>query len=174
MRLSAPCYFSTVALLAVRGFSACYCIGRFASAFSRQGFYQTRRNPLPRANKASVSLSGNEQFKVRLIETEEEFESVIINALVKEGWRPGLKDAECLMACDPTAAFVAELNGKPICCATMAKYGDSFAFAGCYIVSKEYRGKGYGRKIRKVTFARVKPPRSIGNNIRASAGRRNE
>jgi len=44
---------------------------------------------------------------------------------------------------------------------TMTKYGDSFAFGGCYIVNKE-RGKGYGRKIRKAIFARVKPPRSIG------------
>ena len=51
------------------------------------------------------------------------------------------------MACDLTAGFVGELNGKPICCATMTKYGNSFAFPGSYIVGKKYRGKGYGKKI---------------------------
>ena len=60
-------------------------------------------------------------FKIRLIETEEEFERVIINAMVKEGWGPGPKDAECFLACDPTAAYVGELHGKPVCCATLTK-----------------------------------------------------
>jgi len=150
-------------LFAPRGFAACCSISRFIFTTSRPRFYQNRRNGLLiESTKHYTSLSGTEQFKIRLIKTEEEFESIIINALVKEGWRPGLKDAECFMACDPTAGFVGELNGKPIGCVTMAKYGDRFAFAGCYIVSKECRGKGYGRKIRKAIFARVKPPRSIG------------
>jgi len=152
-----------MALFAARGFAGCCSISRSVFTNSRHGFYQTRRNRLfVVANKPYTSLSATEQFKIRLIKTEEEFQSIIINALVKEGWRPGLNDAECFMACDPTAAFVGELNGKPIGCITMTKYGDSFAFGGCYIVSKEYRGKGYGRKIRKAVFARVRPPRSIG------------
>ena len=152
-----------MALFSARGFAACCSISRSVITHSRHGFYQTRRNTLfVVANKPYTSLSATEQFKIRLIKTEEEFESIIVNALVKEGWRPGLKDAECFMACDPTAAFVGELNGKPIGCVTMTKYGDSFAFGGCYIVSKEYRRKGYGRKMRKAVFARVRPPRSIG------------
>ena len=101
-------------------------------------------------------------FKVRLIEAEEEFENVIINSMAKEGWRPGLKDAECYLACDPTGAFVGELNGKPVGCMTMAKYGDSFAFAGTYIVNMEYRGKGCGREIWNAAIASARPSRSIG------------
>ena len=57
---------------------------------------------------------GTEQFKIRLIQTEKEFESIIINAMVKETWEPGLQDAGCFITCDPTAGFVGELNGKPI------------------------------------------------------------
>ena len=102
-----------------------------------------------------------EEFKLRPFRAKEEFESVIISAMIKEGWRPGLQDAECFLACDPTAAFVGELNGKPIGCITMAKYGDGFAFCGCYIVNKEYRGKGYGRKIWDAAIASVRPSRSI-------------
>lgn len=65
----------------------------------------------------------------------------------EENWRPGLKDAECFLACDPAVRFVGELNGKPICCVLLAKYGESFGNIGCYIVSKEYRGNRYGLAI---------------------------
>ena len=44
----------------------------------------------------------------------------------------------------------------------MAKYGDSFAFGGCYIVSNEYREKGYGRMIYDAGLASAMPSRSIG------------
>ena len=64
------------------------------------------------------------------------------------------------MACDPTVAFAGELNGKPICCATAAKYGKSFVFGGCHIVSKKCRGKGYGKKIYDAVAASVKQFRS--------------
>ena len=56
-----------------------------------------------------------EDFKIRPTDTKKEFESVIINAMAKVGWRPGLKDAECFLACDPSGALVGELNGKPVC-----------------------------------------------------------
>ena len=152
-----------MALFAARGFAARCSISRFAFSNSRHGFYQTRRNwLLAVADKPYTSLSATEHFKIRLIKTEKEFESIVINALVKEDWGPGLKDAECFMACDPTAAFVGELNGKPICCITMAKYSDSFAVGGCHIVSKEYRGKGYGKKILDAAMASAKHCRSIG------------
>ena len=112
--------------------------------------------------KQLVTLSAPEQFKVRLIKTVREFESIVISAMVKEGWGPGLQDAECFMACDPTAAFVGELNGKPIGCITVAKYGDNFAFPGCYIMNKEYRGKKYGKEIYEVAYARWQSFPSIG------------
>jgi len=149
-----------MALFAAPGFASRRSVSRFVFTnlhSARHGFYQTRRNRLLAvANKPYTSLSGTEQFKIRLIKTKKEFESIIINAMVKEGWGPGLKDAECFMACDPTAGFVGELNGKPICCATMAKYGDSFAFGGSYIVSKEYRGREYGKKIYDAGMASAK------------------
>ena len=137
-----------MALSAARGLAARSSISRFAFTNSRHGFYQTQRNRLLAvANVPYTSLAGTGQFKMRLIKTEKEFKSIIINAMVKEGWGPGLQHAECFMACDPTAGFVGELNGKRICCCTLAKHGDSFAFAGSYIVSEEFRAKGYGKKI---------------------------
>ena len=60
------------------------------------------------------------------------------------------------MACDPTAAFVGELNGKPICCSAMTKYGDGYAFGGSHIVSIEFRGKGHGKNVNDAGLASVK------------------
>ena len=160
MRVSIPYYYSTVTLLTARGFAARCSVSRFSFApanSARRGFYQTQRNRLLcDANKPYTDLAGTEQFKIRQIQTEEEFKSSIINAMMKEGWGPGLQDAECFMACDPTAGFVGELNGKPICCATVAKYGDSYAFGGSYIVNKEFRGKGYGQRVYDAGMASVK------------------
>ena len=160
MRLSIPYYYPTVALLAPRGFAARCSVSRFVftpANWARYRFNQTRRNGLlGAASKPETSLSGSEPFKIRRIQTENDFKNIVINALVTESWGPGLKDAECFMACDPTAGFVGELNGKPICCLTMAKYGDSYAFGGSYIVSKEFRGKGYGQKIYDAAMASVK------------------
>ena len=85
-----------------------------------------------------------------------------IKPMAKEGWRPGLKDAELFLACDPTAAFVGELNGKPIATVRISKYGDSFAFIGAYLVDKAYRGKGYGLKIFNAAVSSVKPTSNIG------------
>ena len=44
----------------------------------------------------------------------------------------------------------------------MAKYGDRFAVAGSFIVNKEYRRKGYGKKIYDAAMASAKHFPSIG------------
>ena len=154
-----------MSLSSARGFAACSSISRFAlsMANSRHGFYQTPRNRLLAvANKPFTSLSSTVQIKVRLIKTEKAFENIVINAMVKEGWGPGLQDAECFMACDPTAGFVGEFNGKPIGCITVAKYGDRFAFGGCYFVNKESRGREYGKRIYDAAMESAKHFPSIG------------
>ena len=101
-------------------------------------------------------------FKIRLMTTKEELESVVIVAMEKEHWRPGLHDAECFLECDPTGFFVGELNGKPICCVSMTKYGDNYAFCGCYVVSEEYRGLGKGVKISNAALASINASCNLG------------
>ena len=101
-------------------------------------------------------------FKIRLITTKEELESVVIDAMEKEHWRPGLHDAECFLECDPTGFFVGELNGKPVCCVSMTKYGDNYAFGGCYVVQNDYRDCGYGMKISNAALASVRSSWNLG------------
>ena len=66
------------------------------------------------------------------------------------------------LACDLTAAFFGELNGKPIATVRISKYGDSFAFIVAYLVDKEYIGKGYGLKIFDAAVSSVKPTSNTG------------
>ena len=122
----------------------------------------------PAAHKQAYHLykslhlsSAMDEFRIRLITTEMEFENIVTKAMAKKQWRPGLKDAESILACDPTGSFVGELNGKPVGCLALIKYGDSFAFVGCFIVSEEYRGKGYGTKIYNAAMTSVKPSWNI-------------
>ena len=95
-------------------------------------------------------------FNVRTLEKEAAYESIVVKWMAEEKWRPGLKDAECFLACDPSAMLIGELNGKPICFVSLTKYGDSFGHIGSYIVRKEYRGKGYGLAIFNAAIERVK------------------
>ncbi|MFO7800983.1 MAG: GNAT family N-acetyltransferase [Desulfovermiculus sp.] len=62
----------------------------------------------------------------------------------KEGWNPGLNDANCYFAADPKGFLVGLLSGRPIATISVMKYDESFGFLGCYIVSPEFRGLGYG------------------------------
>jgi len=62
----------------------------------------------------------------------------------REGWNPGLHDAECYRAADPDGFLVGLLDDEPIATLSAVRYGDDFGFLGFYIVKPEYRGKGYG------------------------------
>jgi len=70
-----------------------------------------------------------------------------IRLAAKEGWNPGLSDAECFYAADPNGFFVSELNGEPVATISAVRYEDNFGFLGLYIVVPDARGKGYGTEL---------------------------
>lgn len=65
----------------------------------------------------------------------------------EEGWNPGLDDAPAFYAADPTGFFMGFVDGSPVSCISVVKYGERFAFLGLYIVRPEHRGKGLGKAI---------------------------
>ena len=65
----------------------------------------------------------------------------------QEGWNPGLYDAQCYRAADAGGFLVGLLDDKPVATLSAVRYGDTFGFLGFYIVSPEYRGKGYGIRL---------------------------
>ena len=88
-----------------------------------------------------------EKFTVRRITSREEFESIVTSLMFKEKWIVPSNSGASFFASDPSGHYVGELNGKPICCVALLKYDNDFALIGYFIVSKEYRGQGYGKKI---------------------------
>lgn len=64
-----------------------------------------------------------------------------------EGWNPGLDDAGAFYAQDPSGFLMGWLGTVRVCCISVVKYGDDFAFLGLYIVRPVHRGKGYGKAI---------------------------
>jgi GNAT superfamily N-acetyltransferase len=77
----------------------------------------------------------------------QELQNIAIDWAAKEGWNPGLDDAECFYAADPNGFIVGFLNEEPIACISAVAYDENFGFMGFYIVKAEYRGQGYGLKI---------------------------
>ena len=73
----------------------------------------------------------------------------------QEGWNPGRHDAACYYAADPGGFLVGLLDGEPIAIVSSTRYGDSFGFAGFYIVKPAYRGQGYGLQIAQAAMERL-------------------
>ena len=65
----------------------------------------------------------------------------------KEGWNPGLSDAECFYAADPEGFFVSELNGRSVGTISAVRYEGGFGFVGLYIMTPDARGKGWGMEL---------------------------
>lgn len=72
---------------------------------------------------------------------------IAIEWAAKEGWNPGLHDADCYYSADSNGFLIGRLGDEPIATISVIKYGESFGFLGFYIVKPEYRGKGYGIQI---------------------------
>lgn len=84
-------------------------------------------------------------YKIRLMKLEDL--RLALTWAAKEGWNPGLYDAEAFWAADPTGFFIGELDGEAVSTYSAVKYGSTFSFHGLYIVKSEYRKKGLGLPI---------------------------
>ncbi len=65
----------------------------------------------------------------------------------KEGWNPGLADAEPFLAADPQGFLGGFIDGEMVAGISAVRYGDDFGFIGLYICRPDMRGKGYGKQI---------------------------
>ena len=65
----------------------------------------------------------------------------------KEGWNPGIHDAECFFNSDPEGFYAAKIAGEVVATTSVVKYSEDFAFEGLLIVKPEFRGKGIGLMI---------------------------
>lgn len=72
-----------------------------------------------------------------------------------EGWNPGNTDIHAFFATDPGGFLVGRLDGEPVTCISVVKYGQGFGFLGFYIARPAARGKGYGLRIWDAGMARL-------------------
>lgn len=91
--------------------------------------------------------SGTEIKGLRIRKMTREEAEFAIKMAVGEEWNPGIHDGEIFYETDPDGFFVAEIEGKPIGCASAVAYDDSFGFLGLYVVKPEFREKGVGGKL---------------------------
>lgn len=73
----------------------------------------------------------------------------------KEGWNPGLHDAQCFYQTDSNGFFVGKLDGKIVAMGSAVIYDEQFAFCGFYMVDPIHRGKGYGLALTKERLAYI-------------------
>lgn len=86
-------------------------------------------------------------YKIRRMNRDEL--DIAVDWAAKEGWNPGLADADCFYRMDPKGFFMGFLGSKPISSISAVAYDKKFGFLGFYIVKPEFRGKRYGIKIWK-------------------------
>jgi len=72
-----------------------------------------------------------------------------------EGWNPGNTDWLAFQAADPGAFLIGRLDGRPVACISVVRYGTAFGFLGFYIARPEIRGKGYGIRVWQAGMARL-------------------
>jgi GNAT superfamily N-acetyltransferase len=84
---------------------------------------------------------------------------LMIEWAAREGWNPGLADADCFHAADPEGFLVGWLSNEPVGCISVVAYGPMFAFLGFYMVKPELRGRGYGLSLWQAGMAQ------LGNRI---------
>jgi hypothetical protein len=65
----------------------------------------------------------------------------------KEGWNPGLHDADVFWKTDPKGYVALEKDGGVIGSGSIVSYDSKFGFMGFFIIKPEFRGQGLGTKL---------------------------
>ena len=90
----------------------------------------------------------------------------LLHWAAREGWNPGLHDADAFWATDPEGFIAATMDGKPIGGGSIVSYDGQFGFMGLFIVAPEHRRQGIGSRLwearKNMLLGRLRPGAAIG------------
>ena len=89
----------------------------------------------------------------------------LVEWAAREGWNPGLHDADLFWATDPEAFIAADLDGELIGGGAITSYNGEFGFMGFFIVRPEFRGRGLGNTLWHARRDRLLSRRRHGASI---------
>jgi GNAT superfamily N-acetyltransferase len=72
---------------------------------------------------------------------------VLVEWAAREGWNPGLDDAEVFWNADPDGFVAAEINGELVGGGSIVAYGSRYGFMGFFIMRPDCRGHGLGDRL---------------------------
>jgi GNAT superfamily N-acetyltransferase len=88
--------------------------------------------------------------------------ALAVDLAAREGWNPGLHDAEAFYRTDPEGFIIALKGDEPVGCVSAVSYGQAYGFIGFFIVLPEYRGGTIGVKIGERALERLAGVDCIG------------
>ena len=90
----------------------------------------------------------------------------LVEWAAREGWNPGLDDAEVFWATDPDGFVAAEIDGELVGGGSIVAYDKRYGFMGFFIMRPECRGHGLGDRLwderKRRLLARLDAGASIG------------
>ena len=91
---------------------------------------------------------------------------VLVEWAAREGWNPGLDDAEVFWNADPDGFVAAEIGAELIGGGSIVAYDTRYGFMGFFIMRPDYRGRGLGDRLwnerKRRLLTRLDPGASIG------------
>jgi len=91
---------------------------------------------------------------------------VLVEWAAREGWNPGLDDAEVFWDTDPDGFVAAEIGGELVGGGSVVAYDKRYGFMGFFIMRPDCRGRGLGDRLWKERkqrlLARLEAGASIG------------
>ncbi|MGV8135807.1 MAG: GNAT family N-acetyltransferase [Mangrovibacterium sp.] len=107
-----------------------------------------------------------DQEDLKFLKLDLEGVKTLVGWAEKEGWNPGLYDAEVFWKTDPDGFYGYFRDGEMVGGGSLVSYNKEFGFMGFFIVKPEFRLKGIGRKLwflrRDTLRSRLNKGASIG------------
>ena len=88
--------------------------------------------------------------------------SIVMKWAEEEGWNPGKNDYKAYYAYDDKGFLILERDQNPIAAIAVVRHASILSFIGLFIVKKEYRYQGVGKKIWQAAMLTLKENKCLG------------